>query len=209
MSAIVNYGTLKDAVRDYTHRRDLNDNRMDIFMQAAQMRINQVVRSRYNEQSAVLTPIVDPSGTRYALPTDFLEARALYNANMAVPLLLTPVLEKTARYGSAMAGYGYAYYIRGLSIYAVGNSTEIAGNLTVEYYSAFPPFTNDAQGDALLTRYPMAYFYGIMEQYCLFADEDQDVINRWKGQFENLLNEINSESQEAQYSGAPLRTRIA
>lgn len=205
MAAITTFGTLKAAIREYAHRPSAIDSLLSLFAGNVTAEINQHLRCRQMESSTTLTSAT----STFTLPSDFLELRAIgtdqgnYYSYNRIPALMTP----NQQYLRDTNDRELNYIIRGSSLIIGGGSADVT-DLDIVYYARLAAFVNDADTNTVLTTYPNLYLYGAMKEYALWSEEDDAVVSKWLAAFKGKIDEVNKESEMAQYSGGPMSIRV-
>ncbi|HUV66462.1 MAG TPA: hypothetical protein VMW24_21410 [Sedimentisphaerales bacterium] len=176
--AINTYAALLTAVSDYIGKRtDLGDVDDD-FVILAEARLNygdygdafatQPLRVRQMEARATASP----TGEYIALPTDFLEIKALKDtaANRALQPVPSGMFDKTL--SSASSGAPVYYDIVGGEIRL--NPVSSSATLEILYYQSIPPLASN-DPNWLLTANPAVYLYGCLLEAAIYIDENEDI----------------------------------
>lgn len=196
MTEIVDYGTLKTALGEYSHRP--NETFWDGLVQAANAVINRRLRCRQMEKLTVITS----TSKTFTMPEDFLELRSVYNDKEEIPACVTPNQSKIGLTNNSEFTY-YIYSDSGVFTPPPASSTD----LNIIYYAKLSMFQADSDTNAVLLAYPTLYLRGAMAEYCRYAEDQLDQCAFWEGLFQREIQEINAETLKTHYSGAPLSMR--
>lgn len=196
---IVDYGTLKTAIYDYSHRIGDTNLPVQTFVANCNAQINRRLRCRQMEQITTIS-----SATKhFQLPPDFLELRAIYTDQGQIPAMLTPSQANSR----GVSDTEFTYYIYSSST-IVNSIPGDLQDLEIIYYGKLSMFVNDLDTNAVLTNYPNIYLYGSMAEYCKYSEEDMENRGYWESLFSREIEEINKETKAAQYSGSPMAVRV-
>ncbi|MBK5566884.1 hypothetical protein, partial [Ensifer sp. SSB1] len=129
MSTIADYASLLIDAGEYSGRNDVA-HLFPRFVGMAEVKLNRFLRVADMEVVAPVT-ITNGAGT---LPTDFLEAREVKNAN-GLPIRAVSLQQLTESYaGRSGVPAGYAIVGSTINVRPLGD-----GNLTITYYGKIPP----------------------------------------------------------------------
>ncbi|KQX20976.1 hypothetical protein ASD01_29620 [Ensifer sp. Root423] len=163
MNAIADYASLLVDAGEYSGRNDVA-HLFPRFLGLAELKLNRFLRVAGMElvDTVALTNGAGP------LPTDFLEAREVKNAN-GVPIRAVALQQLTDSY-MGRAGIPTEYAIVGstINVRPVGD-----GSLTVTYYGKIPPLTPANPTNWLLENAPDAYLYSLVEEIAIW-ERDAD-----------------------------------
>lgn len=155
---ISDYASLLVDAGEYSGRNDIA-HLFPRFIGLAELKLNRGLRVADMEVTDTVT-LTSGVGT---LPTDFLEAREVKNAN-GIPIRAVALQQQTASYmGRSGIPAGYAI---------IGNTINVApsadGDLTITYYGRIPPLTASAPTNWLLTKAPDAYLYALVTEIAIW-----------------------------------------
>lgn len=174
-------------VKAELNRNDMSDGEIKSFIRRAEARFNRLLRTP--DMEAIATITVD--GTTADLPTDFLQLRAIYDADKQ-PL---PVLSATGML--TYAGTGTVCALLGSSL---SFNIELSGLLTVHYWQAIPPLVADTPRNWLLERHPDLYFYGtLLGAEARIANDER--IPLWKAATDETIAEIQRDGTRNRWGG--------
>jgi len=199
---ISNYGELKTEVEDYTHRTDLTA-KVPLFIQLAESRINSDLEDFAMESRASYTV---PGGQRFTtLPSDM---RKLMNVEIAVSggrRLLMPLSQAQidSIHAFVTTGVPTNYALTGDQMElqpTPGENTEVE----IFYQYRLAGFSDDADTNAILTKFPNIYLYASLLEYALYVQADER-IPPFRDAYGAEVARINDEAYERQMSGGPLQ----
>lgn len=194
MALITSFSTLKDAVAEMANRAtaEISNGLLEGFVQEVEDRLNNVLRTWQMEESASITTNSSGVGT---IPTDFLEARFVYDSDsVEVPFVTADWL--VTRPSDAPKCYT-------LLDGSLKLAPAAAETLTLLYYEKIPALTSSNTSNWLLTAKPTIYLYSVLEVYANWRDEDEAAA-KWNAKATQALIEFNA-SQEANRASGPLR----
>jgi len=171
--ALANYSDLTSAVASYIARTDLTSQIPD-FVALFEAAFNQSPDARYRQMET--TTSLTPSSGLAALPTDFLEVRALKWTGSPLRNLeyVTPGY-MTARWPDLPSDNPSAYTIIGSNIQVMPISDT---SLTLDYWQKLPSLQTNTT-NWLMTAYPNIYLAGTLtEAYAFIQDAEKAVV--WK-----------------------------
>jgi hypothetical protein len=196
MAGISNYGELKDAVKAYLHRTDM-DAQIPTFISLGISKINRECMSRHQEQIATYTA---PAGSSIiALPTRYKAMRSVTADGR--PLRQITLQNKENRYlDTSGAPQYYSISDNRLNLQPAPDDDV---DLRMTYYETVQDFSADTESHPLLLANPNIFIYAAMREAAPFlhGDERQPM---WA---ELLAQEIigeNNYSEESRWSGSPL-----
>ena len=196
MAGISNYGELKDAVKAYLHRSDMDD-QIPTFISLGISKINRECNSRHQEQIATYTA---PAGSDIiALPTRYKVMRSVTVDDR--PLRQITLQNKQSRYQDTSGEVNY-YSISDNRL-NLHPSPDDEIELRMTYFETVQDFSSDTESHPLLLNNPNIFIYAAMREAAPFlhGDERQPM---WA---ELLAQEIigeNNYSEESRWSGSSL-----
>lgn len=163
MSTIADYASLLVDAGEYSGRNDIA-HLFPRFLGLAELKLNRFLRVADME---VVGTVAFTNGAG-ALPTDFLEAREVKNAN-GLPIRAVSLQQLAESYaGRAGIPTGYAIVGSTINVRPVGD-----GNLTITYYGKIPPLSRTNPSNWLLEKAPDAYLYSLVEEIAIW-ERDAD-----------------------------------
>jgi hypothetical protein len=135
------------------------------------------------------------SGT-VALPSDFLQQRALYIASTD-----QPDYEPPQRYFGETQQYSWSqpvtFTITGTTLNMAGS---YSGDVSLVYYKKYPDLTPGAPSHALMVAYPMVWLYALLIEANVWSRNDA-AVTRWVAQFEGLIDGLNNTASKQRFGG--------
>lgn len=163
MSTIADYASLLVDAGEYSGRNDVA-HLFPRFVGMAEVKLNRFLRVADME---VVAPVTIANGAG-SLPTDFLEAREVKNAN-GLPIRAVSLQQLTESYaGRSGVPTGYAIVGSTINVRPLGD-----GNLTITYYGKLPGLTRANPSNWLLEKAPDAYLYALVEEIAIW-ERDAD-----------------------------------
>lgn len=192
MTEIIDFGTLKTGVVNYSHRSDL-DSIFPLLIRATESRINRLLRHNKMLKRSVKTI----SDSYVSLPSDFISIDSIHLGDR-VPVLLKTGNQQSIDRNSQEISYSIE-----------NNTIEIRPNvvddidLEIVYMAKVDKLTADADTNDILLALPMIYLYGMMIDVALFSQDDNRVA-MWETAFTKEVDLANENSVYSRYSGSPL-----
>lgn len=200
----MNYGDLKSNIADWLNRSDLTSV-IPTFVALAEADLNRILRHWRMEKRSV----AETSGQYLDLPTDWIELiRVKLTGGGTTELELISQADMSDlrdRSGDA-SGTPAFYCITGgqLEFYPTPSSTH---NVEIVYYASLDSLTADGDENWLLTHHPDAYMYSALTHAAPYLDDDARV-QVWSSLAQKAVSSINTESQQARFSGTGIRMKI-
>jgi hypothetical protein len=104
------------------------------------------------------------------------------------------------------AGLPAYFTIAGLFL-EVERAPDTAYTAEISYYSKIPALTSLNPTNWLLQRHPDAYLYGALLQSAPYLKDDER-IQVWQNLYENIIQEIAGDDEQAAYSGGTMAASI-
>jgi len=202
--AITTYSELQASISDWLNRSDLTSQIPD-FIALAEADMDRRIRHWRMERRS--TALLD---TQYsALPNDFIEpVRLSITSGDTYKLEAESQAQLLDRRAQASNATGLPKY------YALtGGTIEVfptpSDDYTLEmlYVSKLEPLTSSNTSNWILTYYPDCYLYGTLLHSAPFLEQDQR-LTVWSALYEQSLQSVNNENNNAKFSGAGLRVKI-
>lgn len=185
----MNFGILKNDVRDYLHRTDLAT-QIPFFIEKARVRIGRDLRSLEQELVGTLT---GPVNAVFALPTLCQEVRRV-EASDGTPLRSVSGHE-LAYWASASAPA--VYCIRGREV-----TIPAASTVTLWYISQEAPLVLDATEHPTMAAHPQVWLLASLMEAGLFL-QDWDLHDRTREQYVAEVSEVNKRADRLRQGRAP------
>lgn len=184
----MNYGQLKQAVRDYAHRSDITDAQMAVFVALAEQRI-------YRGEANAPALRVAAQHTRASLgdgtrPADFLEALAV--ADTEGDLTYRP-LAALARSARAFAWDGATLVL----------SDDVVFPVDLTYFSRLPTPVADGDANWLMDNAPGVYLSAMLVEFARWA-LDGEMLARESASYTSSVQTLMSQDRAAAVSGSRL-----
>jgi hypothetical protein len=196
----MNFGELKDLVKSYLHRTDLDAN-IPHFVTMAQARINRDLNVHEMETRAIIDTV---SGNRYiSLPAGM---KALLSVHLVTssgrePLQVLSPSQMAMRSGTVGQPWWYSAYNDSLEL---SPAPDDIYSVEITYRGAFPLFVADADTNDLLNRNFSIFVYASMLEASPFIHADERVPT-WKAYYEAEVIQLNDEAENRASSGGPMQ----
>lgn len=190
----MNWGDIKEAVREYTHRSDITDALMNTFLAFAEQRIHfGEVNTPKLRCSAMLCAVTMYYGTR---PSDFLEAVKIYPVDKPdEPLDYAPI-GITARSCNAFTWNGQELVL----------SQDMAFPVEMLYYAKLPTLTADTDCNWVTDNAPSIYITAIGVEAGDWM-RDAAFASSQASKYTSACASLVSSDKAAYSSGSPLMIR--
>jgi hypothetical protein len=198
---ITTYAGLVSTLADWLNRYDLDDQWGD-FVLLFEARLNRILRTAEMEETVTLTADAE----RIDLPTDFLQARALYlDTDPRRELEAVSLGTLRTKYAQQITGKPEVYAITGSEI-VFGPAPDAEYDAILTYYQKITALSSDNQTNWLIVSHPDIYLYGslVMAEAYIWDDERLPL---WKSALDEALDELMEHGKRKQYGAAPLRLR--
>lgn len=199
---ISTYAELKSAVADWLNRDDLVAV-IPSFITLAEADINRQLRDWRMEKRSEATLEAQFS----ALPGDWIETIRLNltDGSRRLELASDGALAemRSARNDAAGRPTHYAHTAGSLELFPTPDASYAA---ELVYFAKVPTLSDTATSNWLLTTAPDVYLYGALVQSAPYLKDDQRTVI-WSGLYQSAINNLNSATERARYSGSGLRLR--
>jgi hypothetical protein len=185
----MNYGILKNDVRDYLHRTDLAT-QIPFFIEKARVRIGRDLRSLEQELTGTLTSPVDDV---FALPVLCQEVRRVENEDG------TPLRSVSPHELSYWASYGSpaVYCVRGREI-----TIPSATSVTIWYITQEATLVLDATEHPTMAAHPQVWLLASLMEAGYFL-QDWELVDRTRDQYVAEVTEINKRADRLRHPHSP------
>jgi hypothetical protein len=201
-TGIVTYSGLVGSIGDWLNRSDL-DSKIPDFIALCEERLNRLLRSLDMETTVTLST----TGETIDLPTDFLEARALYlNTDPRAELQAVSLGTLRTKYAQQITGQPEVYALSGGSI-VFGPAPDAEYDAVLTYYQKLDPISSDNETNWLIASHPSLYLWGSLVMAEAFIWDD-DRIPLWKNAWDEAISEFMGFANKKRYGG-PLRLRAS
>jgi hypothetical protein len=198
-----NLALVRASVKEWSTRRNIADNIIDVFINIALDRANWALRVPSLEAYASISI----NGEGYLqIPTDFIEVKELsVDLDQFTKILdrksISEVdslvnLEKTQGYPEVFARFGNYFKI---APWFYG--TLYSANLY--YYKAEPTMIQDGDTNWFSSFAPQVLLYGALQELCDYT-RDSDGAMLWKGKFEGEINILQAVEDRSMWNGSTL-----
>ena len=201
--AIDTYAELQSAVADWLNREDLLAV-IPSFISLAEADISRSLRDWRMETRTTLS-----ASSQYTpLPADWLETIRLQVTGVTSELVLASqgALAQMRADINDQAGRPTHYALTGgqLELFPTPSETY---TLDLVYFAKVPTLTVSVNTNWLLSAAPDVYLYGALTQSAPYLKDDARTAV-WAGLYSQAINNLNTASERARYSGANLRLRV-
>ena len=205
--AATDYGELKEDVRQYLYnRRDLTA-QIPNFISLSERKIFRRLRCPANEKGATFTPTGDDGFPSVDIPGDYLEAKVLTVNDL--PLERITDLEFKRRIKEDNAAREPRTFARLLGKFFFWPPPDDAYVTDLIYWADFSgTLVEDVDTNDILRIAPDVYVYGALLEAMPFLVKDER-IPIWRDFFNEALDELNHQTNEAEYSGSPVAVASA
>jgi hypothetical protein len=196
--ALASYNDLKAAVADHIHRADLTTPIPDLIT-LAEKRINREVRAP-EMQTAYSGTI---SSGVIAVPTDFLEWKAVYVSSNGAHMLQPKALEWVWTHYPTRTADGIPIFIaRNGTNFEFGPYPDSNYAVVGSYFKRMG--ATSSAWHALATASPDLYLFGALSFAAAYVD-DPAQIQKWDAMYRDIRESINGEAKGQEISGGPIR----
>lgn len=201
--ALTSYSGLVTFCESLLNRADLSSLVPD-FLVMAEAHFNRELRCPQMEASSTTTLVADQSS--YALPDDFLAARAVY-IDSSPDLLLVAMAPQNLRanYPFSTASTPGAYAISGQEI-IIAPVPSSADTLTLDYFQKIPALTSTDDTNWLLDDHPDLYVWGV-RYYAAEHISDEELAAKCLGNVTAIIDSITRSSNKGRAAAGPLAMR--
>jgi hypothetical protein len=202
-TGVTTYSGLLSTVGDWLNRSDLNTKIPD-FITLLEARLNRILRTAEMEETTTLSTTAE----RIDLPTDFLQARALYlDTDPRQELEAVSPGTLRTKYAVQATGKPEVYAISGSEM-VFGPAPDDEYDAILTYYQKLEALSDANETNWLIVSHPDVYLYGtlLMAETFLWNDER---IPLWKAAWDEALDELMEHGKRKQYGAAPLRLRAS
>ena len=199
--AIGTFSELKDAIKSWSKRTDLDSSIPD-FIKLAETRINRNIRVRSMETRVTASTV---SGQKYyGLPTNFVQMRHFkLNTSPVTDLeYLTPERLDTLWAGS-QTGKPLVYTLTGDEV-RVAPTPGSVYTMEMLYYQKFASLSDANPTTELLTASPDIYLYGALIELSAFTEHNEGIL-KWTQLFNETITAVQNEDNRDRHSGSALR----
>lgn len=191
---MTNYTALQAAIAGWIHRADLTAVIPD-FIRLAEERMNRYLRTKDNEVALSATAITN---NRITVPANTVGIKTLWLDGYEATPLKSQSVESVIANG-----------VEGLATMFAWQGSELlfdgTGSVEGVLYRNVPALSDTNTTNWVLTAHPSLYLFGALSEAHLYAKDPQEA-QTWAGRFQQVLDEINGNSQRDTMNG-PLVAR--
>lgn len=199
-TGVTTYSGLLSTVGNWLNRDDLTEKIPD-FIALLEARLNRILRAP--DMEAVTTIVTDAE--EIDLPTDFLEARALYlDTDPRLELESVSLGTLRTKYAAQTTGKPEAYALSRAKI-ILGPSPDDEYDAILTYYQKIEALSEDNESNWVLASHPDVYLFGALTMAEAFLWNDERV-GLWKSAWDEALGELIKHGN-AKRIGGPIRLR--
>ena len=199
--AISNYGELKTAIADFLNRDDLTSV-IPTFVALAESQIARDLR-HWRQEVRVTTTLNERFEN---LPSDWLQTKNMYLSDgAAVEYASVAEISRQKLLSEDTAGKPRLYTINS-GQFEFYPQPDDDYDLTLIYVARIAALDADGDTNWLLTNYPDVFLYGSLIQSAPYLQQDERLAV-WAQLYSAAVNNLNSDSSMASYSGGPLVMR--
>ena len=200
MTVISDYASLKTAIADYLARDDLTE-QIEYFIQNTENKLYRSLNLR-NEETALSVSVSSGTGT---VPSDFKKLKFAYVNEAPVTVLDWVPVDKLYRDYPTRSGAETPCVISREGSNFVFGPYPKDFTLSGYYYAKKDPLET-TDNSWYVDNAPDALIYGALMEAALFS-KDLEAFNFWKPFFDEAVQTIKTEENEAEVSGGPLAAR--
>ena len=172
--ALDTYANLKAAIRDWSHRSDMPDSRIDDYIDMAESKMWQELRIN----DMIVRSTAAATGTRYiAKPTGFLKMRELKAVTGGVETDINFAAEASLQ---SKTGSGLPRYFSIGSQIAFDILPSATYTFSMNYWAELTALSDSNKSNAALSRFPAIYLYGALYFLNKFAGDSKEATNYYK-----------------------------
>lgn len=203
---IATYDDLRQLVRRWANRIDLEDQDVDSFIFFAGNAANQVLRVPAMEWTEILEVT---EGGKVTIPFDFLELRSItaeWDSTGSYPLERV-AWDQFVNYRNRDNSNSTRYFARQGAYFWINAELPVGAKVTMHYYRAMPDISDEQPRNWLLDLSPMAYLYGALHYAHLFLFNEERA-EYWKLKYQSELERIQNLATAGEYNGSSLTVRL-
>lgn len=198
--ALSTYSDLKQTVKDFLHRTDL-DGVIPTFVTLAESEFNRRIRVREMEVRAT------SAATQYlTMPTDFLELRNIQlNTDPLVSLQYMSPQDIDLHYGF-QTGKPQAFTFVANQFQFAPDPGDGGYEVEIDYYQKIPALSDANTTNWLLTSYPDVYLAGSMVQAAWYLMDEQ-LKTAWQMRMDIAIDQLTKSNNRATFGGPNMAVR--
>jgi hypothetical protein len=197
-------GELREAIKEYSRRKNIPDSTINGFMELALSRANRSLRIPPLE--AYTTPIVSVDGY-FDIPNDFLEAKEISVSINGNQIILERKSINEVDYMYSRVGGDPCIFGR------LGNQFRIAPwgleetPVYMYYYNIIPKMVDDQQYNWITVYAPELILYGGLAELSKYT-RDTEGQQRWDAEFNTAVNILQGVEDRAEWRGSTIGVTI-
>lgn len=204
--ALATYDDLIAAVADWMARNNINADRANDFVALAEADFNRVLRVTSMQTRAAAT--VQAGDPYLSMPADSLGLRVLTHDSTPFEELQYTTADWMRTQLMRLNQGRPKFYAQFGTEFQLGPVPDQDYTFEAIYYARIPAISAGAPTNWLLTRHPDVYLFGTLVQCGLFYQNDA-IISRYQPRLTQLLDDVRSSEQSAEFNGSPLVTRVS
>lgn len=200
---------MRTKVKDWADRNDLDDSLYDDFINIAIAKANRVLRL----EERVTKIVLSVSDGRFNLPADYIETKNVFVDVAGKRWALerkTDAFTQSIQsidfnwYPTDHGSYSYPkYFAREGSSMNIGPNPETVDTVDLYYWAKTQPLITDGATNWMIQDAATAVLYGALSEVGNFVMDD-DMMMKWKQEFELELTAMQAESDKEHWSGDTL-----
>jgi hypothetical protein len=199
-TGITTYSGIVGTLERWLNRTDITSD-IPIWIALLEARLNRLLRCPEMEVTTTLTADAE----RIDLPTDFLEARALYlDTDPRQEMESATLGLLRTKYGVQASGKPEVYVISGNEL-VFGPAPDSSYDAVLTYYQKLDALSSDNETNWLITSHPDVYLYGALMEGEAFLWNDER-IPLWKSAWDEAIGELIAHANKKRIGG-PIRLR--
>ena len=195
--ALDNYANLRQAIKKWTHREDIDEHSEDCILEAEQEMFYGQVPFRLNEM--ITEDITAESAKVIAYPADMLE---LTNVSIQIEGIYyrLQIIPKAQLSDNGETGCP--------KFYSMTNQIELdvepnkSYNFKIEYYKKVEALSDDNPTNIILQKFPLAYKFGSMASAFMYAGEEQKA-DVYAVRMRDVVSRANTDANNFLYGANP------
>ena len=195
--ALDNYANLRQAIKKWTHREDIDEHSEDCILEAEQEMFYGQVPFRLNEM--ITEDITAESAKVIAYPADMLE---LTNVSIQIEGIYyrLQIIPKAQLSDNGETGCP--------KFYSMTNQIELdvepnkSYNFKIEYYKKVEALSDDNPTNIILQKFPLAYKFGSMASAFMYAGEEQKA-DLYAVRMRDVVSRANTDANNFLYGANP------
>ncbi len=204
---LTSYDGLQSTIETYLARDDLTEE-IPGFISLCENKLQRTLRTLFNEVRATSTTADDAGEpSQYIpLPTDYSAMRRLtITSSYTTNIEYITASQLSSSFNGMVSTRPVAYTIIGGNI-QFAPQPDAVYDLEMVYYQKITPLSDLEPSNWVLENFPDIYLYGSLLEAKSFIQDDAQLA-KWKGFYEEAIEQTKQDDKEARWNGAPLRAR--